>query len=191
MNEAMKTEINNALDVLRKGGTILYPTDTVWGIGCDATNNKAVDKIFKLKKRSEHKTMIILLDEKEKLQRYVEHLPDITYDLINSIDTPTTIIYSHARNLAKNVIAKDGTVAIRIVQDDFCRELIRELDKPLVSTSANIAGEETPVVFSKISPEIYDYVDYVVKLRTKTINKLKPSTIIKLHDNGEYQIIRS
>lgn len=187
----MRTEIDNALEVLRKGGTILYPTDTVWGIGCDATNPKAADKIYKLKKREEHKTMIILLDKKEKLKHYVDHLPDITFDLINSIEAPTTIIYANARNLAKNVIAKDGTVAIRIVQDEFCQSLIKDFEKPIVSTSANLSGEPTPLMLSNINPEIYDYVDYVVKLRTKSINKIKPSTIIRLHDDGEYQIIRS
>ncbi len=187
----MEEEIKKIIGVLKSGGIILYPTDTVWGIGCDATNVKAVSKVYKLKKREESKTLITLLDTFDKLPNYVSNVPDTIYDFLKSVTSPVTIIYPGAKNLAKNVITKDKTAAIRIVRDEFCFRMIEKFEKPIVSTSANISGEEAPLYFNKISPEIIKGVDYVVNLYHDRINQLKPSTILKLLPNGEFKIIRS
>ncbi len=186
----MKQEIKNSLEVLRKGGTILYPTDTIWGIGCDATNPKAVQKVFKIKKRMENRSLIILLDRKEQLFKYVKDIPTIILDLIENVNTPITVIYPNAKNLAKNIIATDGTIAIRLVNYEFCYKLIRIFGKPIVSTSANITGQPAPLVFKDIPEEILNQVDYVVNLAHEEIRATKPSTIIKLKTNGEFEIIR-
>ena len=186
----MKQEIKNCLDVLRKGGTILYPTDTIWGIGCDATNHKAVQKIFKIKKRMESKSLIVLLDRKERLFNYVTEIPNIAIDLVENVHTPLTVIYPHAKNLAKNIIANDGTIAIRLVKYEFCYKLIRNFGKPIVSTSANISGQDSPLFFKDISEEIADQVDYKVNLEQDELRAHKPSTIIRLKTNGEFEIIR-
>jgi L-threonylcarbamoyladenylate synthase len=186
----MREIIKETLDFLRNGKTILYPTDTVWGIGCDATNVKAVKKIYKLKQRVESKSLIVLLDNMNDLQRYMENVPDIAYDLIDSMDTPLTIIYPNAKNLAKNIIAQDGSIAIRIIKNNFCEEVIKSFKKPIVSTSANISTEKTPLFFNQISDEIKNNVDYIVNLYQDFINKVKPSTIIKLDLGREFQIIR-
>lgn len=183
-------EVQRAIEVLRAGGSILYPTDTIWGIGCDATNNRAVEKIYKLKQRFENKSLIVLLDSIEKLHLYVEKLPEITFDLLSSIDTPLTIIYSNARNLAKNVIASDMTIAIRITREPFCQELIKSFKKPIVSTSANFSNEPTALTFNKIPKAISAKVDYVVNLYQDRLNQTKPSTIIRLFESGEYDVIR-
>jgi L-threonylcarbamoyladenylate synthase len=183
-------EVQRALEVLRAGGTILYPTDTIWGIGCDATNSRAVEKVYKLKQRVESKSLIVLLDDMEKLPVYVEKVPEITFDLLNSIDTPLTIIYSNARNLAKNVMAADKTIAIRIVREHFCKELIRSFNKPIVSTSANVSNDPTALMFSNISKEISEKADYIVNLYQNRLNQTKPSTIIRLFESGEYEVIR-
>jgi len=190
MPDLMKDEILRAFDVLQKGGVILYPTDTVWGLGCDATKSKAVDKIFKLKKRPEKRSLILLLDQYEKLYQYVDDVPEIAFDLMNNITTPLTIVYPHAKNIAKNLISDDGSVAIRVIKDEFCRKLISLLNKPLVSTSANISGHPTPLIFHKIDPEILKGVDYVVNYAQTRIDQIKPSTIIKFNEKGEYEIIR-
>jgi L-threonylcarbamoyladenylate synthase len=183
-------DISKAIETLETGGTILYPTDTIWGIGCDATNVKAVEKIYHIKSRTEAKSLIILLDHIDKLSAYVDKVPEITADLLASITNPVTIIYSNARKLAPNVIASDGTIAIRIVKDDFCKELIRRYGKPIVSTSANISGADTPVVFSQISVEIRNAVNYTVSYKQDYFTRAKPSTIIRLRDDGMYTIIR-
>jgi L-threonylcarbamoyladenylate synthase len=183
-------DIIKTLDTIKAGGIILYPTDTIWGIGCDATNTKAVEKVYHIKNRTEAKSLIVLLDTIDKLSIYVEKVPEITPDLLASITNPVTIIYSNARKLAHNVIAPDGTIAIRIVKDDFCSELIRRFGKPIVSTSANISGEDPPVVFSQISDEIKNAVDYTVSYKQDYFNRSKPSTIIRLRDDGLYTIIR-
>lgn len=190
MSKFLESDISNALRTLKSGGIILYPTDTVWGIGCDATNTIAVDKIFTVKSRAEAKSMIILIDHIDNLSFYIEKVPDITADLLASIDNPVTIIYSNARRLAPNVIAQDGTIAIRIVKDDFCIELIRRFGKPIVSTSANISGFEAPAVFSQIAGEIKSSVDYIVSYKQDYYTRSKPSTIIRLRDDGMYTIIR-
>lgn len=191
MSELMNIEIERSLKILKRGGVILYPTDTVWGIGCDATRNRSVDRIYKIKRRPESKSLIVLLDRFEKIANYVKEVPEIARSLNESINTPLTIIYPKATNLARNLIASDGSIAIRIVKDEFCRQLIEQLDRPFVSTSANITGEATPLLFSKISPEITEAVDYIVDLHRNRINHLKPSTIIRLNEAGSYEIVRS
>ncbi len=187
---SMKQEIRNCIDVLRKGGTILYPTDTIWGIGCDATNIRAVQKVFKIKKRMENKSLIVLLDRKESLYKYIDSVQNIALDLVANVTTPLTIIYPNARNLAKNIIADDGTIAIRVVQFEFCKKLIRMYGKPIVSTSANISGQPSPLIFKSIPEEIINQVDYVVNFSREEVRETKPSTIIRLKSNGEFEIIR-
>lgn len=184
-------EVNKALEVLKSGGLLLYPTDTIWGIGCDATNKEAVDKIFKLKKREEIKSMIVLVDLEQKLNRYLKEVPEIAWDLIENSDKPLTIIYPDATGLASNLIHEDGSIAIRVVKDEFCNKLINRFGKPIVSTSANISGEATPETFKDISASILHGVDYVVNLRQNESGIVKPSTIIKLAMNGEIKIIRN
>jgi L-threonylcarbamoyladenylate synthase len=186
----MEKEIKRCVDVLRSGGTILYPTDTIWGIGCDATREKAVEKVYRIKKRMESKSLIILVDAEEVLPHYMDSVPEIARDLIRSVDTPLTIIYPNARNLAKNVIAEDGTIAIRVVKNEFCRRLIQAFGKPIVSTSANISGQEPPLMFKFISEEILEQVNYVVNLYQDVLREVKPSTIIRIRENGEFEIIR-
>ncbi|MBN1651718.1 MAG: threonylcarbamoyl-AMP synthase [Bacteroidales bacterium] len=186
----MEEELKNALKVLLKGGTILYPTDTIWGIGCDATNAKAVNKIFTIKNRAETKSMIILLADFDQLQHYVKEIPPIAKDLIQSIDKPLTIIYNGAKNLAPNLIAKDGTIAIRIVKHDFCRSLIQLLGKPIVSTSANFSGQESPHFFAHIQSGVKAKVNYIVNLEQADKQVKMASTIIKLEKSGKYTIIR-
>jgi len=191
MSDLMETEIANALKVIKGGGVILNPTDTIWGLGCDATNPKAVEKIYSIKRRAEAKSFIILLDNMEKLALYVGHIPDIASDLIGNIGNPVTVIYSNGRNLAPNLIGADGTIGIRIVQDDFCHALISRFGKPIVSTSANFSGEMTPDIFSHISEEIKQSVDYIVKYKQENFTRSKASTIIRLYEDGSYTIIRN
>jgi len=187
----MKEEINKTVEILKAGGTILYPTDTIWGIGCDATNNKAVQKVYKIKQRKFAKSLIILLDQEEKLTNYVKKVPDTAWDLLNNITTPLTIIYPNAKNLAKNVVASDKTIAIRIVKNDFCKKLISLFNKPIVSTSANLSDEPIPLTFYDISPEIKENVDHIVELHKNYVHQIKPSTIIKLEEDGDFIVIRS
>ncbi len=187
----MRDEIIKSAEVLKSGGTILYPTDTIWGIGCDATNNKAVQKVYRIKQRRFAKSMIILLDQEEKLTKYVKKVPATAWDLLNNINTPLTIIYPNAKNLAKNVVANDKTIAIRIVKNEFCQKLISLFNKPIVSTSANISDEPIPLTFDNISQEIISNVDHIVDLYKNKIDQIKPSTIIKLEEDGEFTVIRS
>jgi L-threonylcarbamoyladenylate synthase len=186
----METEIKNACEILRKGGLILYPTDTIWGIGCDATNEAAVKKVYELKQRSDTKSMLVLLDSSVQLDFYVDDLPEIALDLIDLSDKPLTIIYSGAKNLAPNLIAQDGSIGIRITNEDFSKKLCRQFRKPIVSTSANISGESSPANFSEIKPEILRFVDYVVDYRRNETQKSKPSSIIRLGKGGLVKIIR-
>ncbi|MCW3083038.1 MAG: Sua5/YciO/YrdC/YwlC family protein [Bacteroidetes bacterium] len=186
----MDEEIKNALEVLRKGGTILYPTDTVWGIGCDARNKDAVAKVFRIKQRAEYKSMVTLVCDHTMLNRYVKEVPEVAWDLLEAADTPLTIIYPDARMLADNVIAADGSVGIRLVKDEFCKNLIHKFGKPIVSTSANISGEASPSSFNEIKLDILNKVDYIVNWRQKENNSVQPSTIIKVAMNGEFKIIR-
>ena len=186
----MEAELKNALAVLHKGGTILYPTDTVWGLGCDARSKDAVNKIFKIKQRAEYKSMVVLVCDEKMLNRYVKEVPAVAWDLIEAAEEPITIIYPEGRGLAQNIIAADDSVGIRIVKDDFCRDLIHKFGKPIVSTSANISGEKAPASFSDISNEIINKVDYIVNWRQNETNNIKPSTIIKVGMNGEIKIFR-
>lgn len=186
----MKNQINKAFEVLKSGGIILYPTDTVWGLGCDATNVEAVAKIFALKNRADSKSLIILIDTDNKLQSYVSEIPDVAYDLIEYTEKPLTIIYDGAKNLAKNLINEDGSIAIRIPKHDFCQQLIQRFRKPIVSTSANISGEPTSSNFSKISEKIINGVDYVVDLEQENLEEKQSSTIIKLGAGGQFAFIR-
>jgi L-threonylcarbamoyladenylate synthase len=186
----MEEEIKNALEVLRKGGTILYPTDTVWGIGCDACNKEAVEKIFNIKQRDQYKSMVVMVCNETMINRYVKEVPEVAWELLKSADEPLTIIYPEGRMLADNVIAGDGSVGVRLVKDEFCNNLIHKFGKPLVSTSANISGKNAPLSFNEIKSDILDKVDYIVNLRQTEINNTKPSTIIKVALNGEIKIIR-
>jgi len=187
----MREEIIQATRVLEAGGIILYPTDTIWGIGCDATNYRAVQKIYKLKKRLTRKSFIVLLDQPEKILNYVAKVPEIAWDLIGNVTTPLTVVYPNAKNLAKNVIAQDNSIAIRLTRDQFCVRLINLFNKPIVSTSANLADDAPPRMFSDISEEIVNGVDHVVGIKHDKLNDLKPSTIIKLDEGGDYVVLRS
>ncbi len=183
-------ELTNALAALHSGGTILYPTDTVWGIGCDCTNEKAVDKIFKIKKRDSSKSLVLLVDNDARLLRYVKTVPEIAWELMQYSDKPLTIVYPEGKSVAKNMIGPDKSIAIRITSDIFCKNLIRSFDNGLVSTSANISGNASPENFSDIDEEIISAVDYVVDLRQEEKTPASPSSIIKVGLKGEIQIIR-
>lgn len=185
-----KEDFNKALQHIKNGGVILYPTDTIWGIGCDATNEKAVERIYEIKKRSTSKSMIILMDFPARIDRYINQMPEIAWDLIEVANKPLTIIYTGAKNLAPNVINEDGSIGIRIVDDPFCRDLITRFNKPIVSTSANISGEKSPEVFSDILEEIIHSVDYIVQHRQDDISPKTPSGIVKVGANGEIKVIR-
>lgn len=182
-------EINNALKVLKRGGIILYPTDTVWGIGCDATNADAIDKIYQLKQRNEEKALICLVSDFKMLNQYVEDVPEVAYDILKYAAQPTTIIYDKPIRVAENLVGKDDTLGIRVTKDKFCQMLIRKMKKPLVSTSANLSGQPTPESFHQIAPEILKGVDYVVNLQ-QSKKTSKPSAIIKLSNDGKVQVIR-
>jgi len=186
----MTDEINKALDILKDGGLILYPTDTIWGIGCDATNRDAVERIYRIKKRDDSKSMLILLDSENRLPSYVREVPEVAWELIEAADRPLTIIYPGAKNIAANLVADDGSAGIRITRDSFCKSLISRFRKPLVSTSANISGQPAPSIFSEITSEIRDSVDYIVRWRQEDIKKSAPSSIIKLDNSGRFTIIR-
>ena len=185
----MKTEIENAIKVLSSGGIIIYPTDTIWGIGCDATNDKAVAKVFDLKQRSESKSLITLVDDINMLQLYIPDIPDEIPNFLNKAKRPTTVIYSHPTGLAENVIAADNTVAIRIVQNKFCKALIHEFGGPIVSTSANFSNQPSPARFDEIDPLLLKQVDYIVNLPAVE-SKNTASQIIKVGDLGEIEYIR-
>lgn len=186
-----ETEVEKALEVLRSGGVILYPTDTIWGIGCDATNENGVRRIYEIKNREDSKSMIILVaDEREILQHVAA--PDLAvFDFMQEQTRPTTIIFEHAVGLPRNLIADDGSVAIRIARDEFCRHLIKRLRKPIVSTSANISGQPSPKNFAEVSEEIQRGVDYVVKWRQDDTTIAAPSQIIKWNNDGTRVVIRS
>ena len=183
-------EVEKALETMRSGGIILYPTDTVWGIGCDATNEAAVQKIYALKKRSEQKSMIVLVAAERDLFQYVAALDLSIFDFLKEQQRPTTVIFDGAVNLAPNLVNEDGSIAIRIVQDDFCRHLIKRLQRPVVSTSANISGHQTPRTFFEISEEIKSGVDYVVSYRQDDKSESAPSQIIKMGKDGSIHFIR-
>lgn len=183
-------EIENCIKTLESGGIILYPTDTIWGIGCDATDTEAISAIYRLKHREEDRSFIVLVASQDQLKEYVKDIPAVAYDLMNAIDTPLTIIYPQGKNLAENVMGRDGSIAIRVVKNDFCRELIRRFGKPIVSTSANISGAPSPISFQSISKAIISGVDHVVVLSSTHIEKVSASRIIKIEANGMFTVIR-
>ena len=191
MNELFKEDIKEAVRVMRAGGIILYPTDTIWGLGCDATNEEAVKKIYEIKKRSDSKALLVLTDHVAKLERIVDEIPEVAYDLIEVSEKPLTIIYSGAKNLATNLIAQDGSVGVRITKEEFSKSLCEAFRMPIVSTSANVSGEPSAQNFSEISEEIKKNGDYIVKYRQNDMSKAQPSSIIKLDKGGVVTIIRS
>ena len=184
-------DIENCLKVLQEGGLILYPTDTIWGIGCDATNEAAVAKIYQLKKRSDEKSMIILLADDRDINTYITQPNPAVFDFISQTKKPTTIIYDGAVGLAENVITVDNTVAIRIVNDLFCKHLIKRFRKPIVSTSANISGNPSPATFNDIDVAIKNGVDYIVQHRQNDLTQAEPSAIVQLNKDGSFNVIRS
>ncbi|HEY9185234.1 MAG TPA: L-threonylcarbamoyladenylate synthase [Salegentibacter sp.] len=184
-----KTEMQNCMETLKRGGLILYPTDTVWGIGCDATNADAVEKVYALKKRKESQALICLVSDYKMLNQFVEDVPEVAYDILKYANKPTTIIYDDPIRVAENLIADDNSLAIRVSKDKFSNELVKRFRKPIVSTSANISGEKTPKSFAEISPEILKGVDYVVNLQ-RSKQSGKPSAIIKLTNDGKVTVIR-
>lgn len=186
----MTEDLKKACEVMAAGGIILYPTDTIWGIGCDATNEKAVQRVYELKRRADNKAMLVLMDSEAKLDRYVSDVPDIAWDLISVSDKPLTIIYSNAKNLATNLLGTDGSVGIRITNEEFSKKLCERFRKPLVSTSANVSGEPSPANFSEVSEVIKEGVDYIVNYRQDDMSKAAPSSIIKLGAGGLVQVIR-
>lgn len=186
----MNEDLKKACDVLRKGGLILYPTDTIWGIGCDATNEEAVQRVYTLKQRADNKAMLLLLGNEAQLESYVQEVPEIAWSLIEVADRPLTLIYPGARNLAPNLIAEDGSVGIRITREEFSRRLCEQFRRPVVSTSANISGQPAPHTFQEIAEEIKQGVDYIVQYRQDDLTAAQPSSIIKLGAGGLFQIIR-
>lgn len=182
-------EVHKAYEIIKEGGIILYPTDTVWGIGCDATNAEAVAKIYKLKKRAETQSMIVLMNGDKMMYNVFKEIPDVAWQIIELSENPTTVILDKPRNVAANLIAPDNTLGIRIVKEPFCFKLLEKMKKPLVSTSANISGQTTPKSFKEISPEIIKGVDYIVNLDRDKIAG-KPSTIIKLTNDSQVKVIR-
>ncbi|CEN44163.1 L-threonylcarbamoyladenylate synthase [Capnocytophaga canis] len=186
----MEKDIKKTVETLTNGGTILYPTDTVWGIGCDATNEAAVTKIFSIKQRNESKSLIVLVDSEQMLRDYTEDVADVVFNFIKKNPEPTTVIYPKAKNLAKNVIAVDNSIGIRLVQDDFCQKIIRQFGKPIVSTSANISGKPTPKIFKEIEAEIIHNCDYVVRYRQMDTKVKSPSRLVFFDSNGNIEFLR-
>lgn len=186
----LRDEVAKALKVVQEGGIILYPTDTIWGIGCDASNTEAVKKIYRLKQRDEAKSMIILLDTENRLESYIREVPSIAYELIEYAENPLTLVMPGAKNISPALISEDGSVGVRIAIHDFCRQLIQRLRKPIVSTSANISGRPSPQNFGQIDPEIIDGVDYVVDLEQHSMELKKPSTIMRLQPDGRFEFLR-
>lgn len=187
----MYAEVNRAADVIKRGGVVLYPTDTVWGIGCDGSNPEAVDRVFKLKRRADHKAMIILVDSADAVGCYVESMPDIARDLIEVTDHPLTIVYDKGVRLAPALLGADGSIGIRVTGEAFSAALCRRLRRPLVSTSANISGQPAPAVFPEIPEEIVNGVDYVVDYRRDDLTRYRPSTVMRLSAGGEFKILRN
>ncbi len=186
----LQDEVKKAVEVLKAGGVILYPTDTVWGIGCDATNPKAVKKVYEIKRREDSKALICLVDSEARLTRYVRNVADVTWDMIELSEKPLTVIFDGVTGLAPNLTAEDGSVGLRVTREEFSKELCYRFQKPIVSTSANISGEPTAMTFDAISDEIKEAVDYVVRYNQRCKEKHKPSSIIKISPNGQFTIIR-
>lgn len=190
MNKNYLEDIKQACEVMNKGGVILYPTDTIWGLGCDATNPEAVKRVFEIKQREDSKAMLVLVDNSVKIQFYVKEVPPVAWDLIDLTTKPLTLIYAGARNLAPNLLAEDGSVGIRVTAEEFSQQLCYRFRKAIVSTSANLSGTPSPINFHEISDEIKGAVDYIVKVRQNEKIKVAPSSIIKLDEKGCVTIIR-
>ncbi len=186
----MHNDLKKAVEILRSGGVILYPTDTIWGIGCDATNPEAVKRIYEIKKREDSKSMLVLMENPALLERYVDDVPEVAWDLVEITTTPLTVIYQNAKNLAKNLIASDGSVGIRFTKERFTSQLLQRFRRPVVSTSANVSGEKSPAFFDEISDDIKSAVDYIVKFRQDYRIPAQPSSIIKLGSGGKIDILR-
>ncbi|WP_321370648.1 L-threonylcarbamoyladenylate synthase [uncultured Draconibacterium sp.] len=186
----MHDDLKKAVEVLKSGGIILYPTDTIWGIGCDATNTDAVKRIYDIKKREDSKSMLVLMENPALLDRYIDEVPEVAWELVEISTTPLTVIYRGAKNLAANLIAKDSSVGIRFTKEEFTTKLLQRFRRPIVSTSANISGEKSPAFFYEISEEIKDAVDYIVEYRQDDRTASKPSSIIKLGPGGQIDILR-
>ena len=186
----MKEDIRKACEVMQKGGVILYPTDTIWGLGCDATDEEAVKRVYEIKRRADSKAMLVLVDNAVKVDFYVNEPPEVAFDLIEYATRPLTIIYDDARNLAPNLLAEDGSVGIRVTSEEFSKQLCFRFRKAIVSTSANVSGEPSPMTFSEISEEIKQAVDYIVQSRRNEAAVPKPSGIIKLGKGGQVKVIR-
>jgi L-threonylcarbamoyladenylate synthase len=190
INTGFVDDLAKAVDVLRNGGIILYPTDTIWGLGCDATNMAAVKRVYEIKQREDSKSMLVLMENPNLLNSYIAEVPEIAWELIEVADQPLTIIYPKAKNLATNLLATDGSVGIRITNEAFSQQLVQRFRKPIVSTSANISGQKAPQNYAEISEEIKKSVDYIVAYRQDDFSKSKPSSIIKLGVGGQIEIIR-
>ncbi|MFA9192264.1 L-threonylcarbamoyladenylate synthase [Flavobacterium sp. FZUC8N2.13] len=187
--ENLNEEVHKAYEIIQQGGIILYPTDTVWGIGCDATNPEAVAKIYALKQREETKSMIVLMNGEKMMYNVFKEIPEVAWQILDLSEKPTTLILDNPRNVAPNLVASDKTLGIRLIKEPFCFKLLERMKKPLVSTSANISGQPTPKSFKEISPEIIKGVDYVVNLHREKICQ-NPSTIIKLTNDSQVKVIR-
>ncbi|UKB82893.1 threonylcarbamoyl-AMP synthase [Chryseobacterium sp. MEBOG06] len=181
--------MENIIEILKSGGTILYPTDTIWGIGCDATNIEAVNKIFDIKKREKNKSMIILVESEKRLQDLVD-VPEMAWEIIDLSEKPVTIVYENPRGLPKELLAEDGSIGIRLVKNDFCKKLISKLNKPLVSTSANFSGEKSPLKFSDISEEMISLVDYAVEEDREKVSEYSGSSVIKIWSDNRIKVLR-
>lgn len=189
-NPIYDKDIKAAVEVMRQGGVILYPTDTVWGIGCDATNPEAVEKVFKIKHREDSKALICLVDSEARLQRYVRNVPNVAWDIMELATKPVTLILDEAVNLAENLVAEDGSVAMRVTREPFSNQLCYRFQKPIVSTSANISGQPAAANFKDIDPELLEAVDYVCTSRRQEKKPHTPSSIIRLRQDGEVEVIR-
>ena len=190
MPDDIYQEVIKIAEILKKGGIIIYPTDTVWGLGCDASNFEAVEKLYQIKKRDKSKSMLILVDSDHKIQRHIKDMPDVAWDIIDVADSPTTIIYDKGYNVAENLLAEDGSLGVRVCKDKFCQEIIKKLKWPLVSTSANYSGEPSPMSYTDIDKSLLEKVDYVVEYRRQEKIKAKPSAIFRLNNNGNIKILR-
>ncbi|WP_018108337.1 L-threonylcarbamoyladenylate synthase [Bacteroides propionicifaciens] len=186
----MIEDLKKACQVLYDGGIILYPTDTVWGIGCDATNPEAVQRVYEIKQRTDSKALLVMVDSTVKVDFYVDVVPPVAWDLIELTDKPLTLIYDGARNLAPNLLPEDGSIGIRVTTEKFSQQLCQRFRKAIISTSANISGQPTPANFSEISEEIKAQVDYIVEYRQNDMSRPKPSSIIKLGKGGQVKVIR-
>ncbi|MCH5228952.1 MAG: threonylcarbamoyl-AMP synthase [Muribaculaceae bacterium] len=183
-------DLKKAVDVMKKGGIILYPTDTIWGIGCDASNDEAVKRIYKLKKRVDSKSMLVLVNNIPALEKIIPEIPDVAYELLEAAVNPLTVIYDNAYGVSSELLSQDGSLGVRITDEAFSKELCRRLGRPIVSTSANISGKESPRFFKEIEPEILNGVDYIVKYRQQDSKPHLPSNIIKLGKDASFRIIR-